>query len=192
MGRKRKISPIEDLIELTARFPWWIGVVLAIVAYPVLHYFATREIVAPKNIQKVGEAVTGQVWRMLALFGQYVLPIAFLAGAIISAITRYRRNGLVDLVAEAPHTGVLNEMTWQEFETLVAEGFKLKGYAVTARGGYTADGGVDVVLRKGTEKALVQCKQWRAMKVPVMDRGFSPCSTRCAVRVRLLMRGLTR
>src|SRR5690606_9183988 len=35
---------------------------------------------------------------------------------------------------------------------------------VTARGGSTADGGIDRVLRRGNEKAFMQCKQWRAMK----------------------------
>ena len=34
-------------------------------------------------------------------------------------------------------------------------------------GGGAADGGVDLVLAKGTEKLLVQCKQWRALKVGV-------------------------
>jgi len=50
---------------------------------------------------------------------------------------------------------------------LVGEGFRLQGYQVTETGGGGADGGVDLVLTKGGEKFLVQCKQWRAMKVGV-------------------------
>jgi restriction system protein len=38
---------------------------------------------------------------------------------------------------------------------------------VTELGGAGADGGVDLVLRKGNEKFLVQCKQWKASKVTV-------------------------
>ena len=34
-------------------------------------------------------------------------------------------------------------------------------------GGQGADGGIDLVLRKGSERFLVQCKQWRAYKVGV-------------------------
>jgi restriction system protein len=38
---------------------------------------------------------------------------------------------------------------------------------VVETGGRTRDGGVDLVLRKGNETHLVQCKQWRAMAVGV-------------------------
>lgn len=57
-------------------------------------------------------------------------------------------------------------MNWQEFELLVGEAFRQRGYAVeeTASG---PDGGVDLMLRKDGEKFLVQCKQWRALKVSV-------------------------
>jgi restriction system protein len=50
---------------------------------------------------------------------------------------------------------------------LVGEAFKLQGYQVFETGGGGADGGVDLVLRKGGEKFLVQCKQWKALKVGV-------------------------
>jgi restriction system protein len=58
-------------------------------------------------------------------------------------------------------------MSWQEFEMLVGEAFRAQGYAVMERGGTQADGGVDLVLRKGSETFLVQCKQWKAFKVGV-------------------------
>lgn len=50
---------------------------------------------------------------------------------------------------------------------LVGEGFKRRGYGVCETGGGGADGGVDLVLTKGGEKFLVQCKQWKAFKVGV-------------------------
>src|SRR5690606_4794 len=56
---------------------------------------------------------------------------------------------------------------WQEFEMLVGEGFKRRGYGVRENGGGGADGGVDLVLTKGGERFLVQCKQWKAFKVGV-------------------------
>lgn len=61
---------------------------------------------------------------------------------------------------------VTDGMSWREFEQLVGEAFRQRGYAVeeTAPG---PDGGVDLVLRKEGEKLLVQCKQWRAFKVGV-------------------------
>ena len=50
---------------------------------------------------------------------------------------------------------------------LVGEAFRLQGYRVTEQGGSGPDGGIDLVLNKGSEKFLVQCKQWKAFKVGV-------------------------
>lgn len=58
-------------------------------------------------------------------------------------------------------------MSWREFEMLVGEGFRQQGYQVTELGGDGPDGGVDLVLRKGSEVFLVQCKHWRSKKVRV-------------------------
>ena len=62
-------------------------------------------------------------------------------------------------------------MSWREFEMLVGEGFRLQGYQVVETGGGGPDDGVDLVLTRpgmsGREKFLVQCKQWRALKVGV-------------------------
>jgi restriction system protein len=58
-------------------------------------------------------------------------------------------------------------MSWREFEMLVGEAYRLQGYRVTETGGGGADGGIDLALTKGSEKFLVQCKQWKAYKVGV-------------------------
>jgi restriction system protein len=74
------------------------------------------------------------------------------------------------LVADATKSeaaGVLDGMTWRQFEKLVGEAFRLQGYQVAETGGGGADGGIDLVLRRGGESFLVQCKQWKAFKVGV-------------------------
>jgi hypothetical protein len=103
----------------------------------------------------------------LASIGQYLLPFICLAGAAVSAWRRHQRRALADNVAAATSADVLEGMSWREFELLVGEGFRRKGFQVEELGGAGADGGVDLVLRKGGEKHLVQCKQWRAYKVGV-------------------------
>lgn len=50
---------------------------------------------------------------------------------------------------------------------LVGEYFRLQGFRVLEFGGGGADGGVDLVLLKGGESQVVQCKQWKAYKVGV-------------------------
>lgn len=49
----------------------------------------------------------------------------------------------------------------------MAQGFRQRGFKVTEKGGAAPDGGVDLVLARGNERCLIQCKQWRALQVPV-------------------------
>ena len=58
-------------------------------------------------------------------------------------------------------------MSWRDFELLVGEAFRLRGYSVIETGGGGPDGGIDLELRKDRELFLAQCKQWRAFKVSV-------------------------
>ena len=98
---------------------------------------------------------------------QYILPAILLIGAGVSAWRRRERNLLAADAAKSPAADVLDGMSWQQFEKLVGEAFRLQGYSVSETGGGGADGGVDLALKKGGEKFLVQCKQWRAFKVGV-------------------------
>lgn len=111
--------------------------------------------------------MVSSILRGLAMAGQYVLPLICIAGAAVSAVRRRRRQGLVDAVTTSTSLDALNQMSWQEFELLVGEGFRRKGYSVSEVGGGGADGGVDLVLGKNGEKFLVQCKQWKAFNVGV-------------------------
>jgi restriction system protein len=111
--------------------------------------------------------VTQTVWKTLASFGQYILPVICLAGAGVSAWRRREQRALVANVVQSKAADALDGMSWQQFEGLVGEAFRLQGYSVAETGGGGADGGVDLVLTKGSEKFLVQCKQWKAFKVGV-------------------------
>jgi len=164
---RRKQNIIVDLAEITSKLPWWAGVVLAIAAYFWLHGVATSEMTVVAQTGKMGEFAGQTIFKTLATFGQYLLPFAFLVGAAMSAYGRSKRNKLHEQVANNSERTALNEMSWQEFETLVGEAFRRKGYSVLDVGGGGADGGVDLVLLKGRESFLVQCKQWKAYKVGV-------------------------
>jgi restriction system protein len=167
MARRKKSSPAEDLVDLVSMMPWWAGCVLALVSYLWLHGVATQEVVASIAPGQVGTVVTQTVWKSLATVGQYLLPLLCLMGAATSAYGRAKRKGLVSSVVGSPSANALNNMSWQEFELLVGEGFRQQGYQVIENGGGGADGGIDLVLRKGGDKFLVQCKQWKAFNVGV-------------------------
>jgi restriction system protein len=170
MARRKKSGPAEDLVELVAMLPWWAGVALALVSYLLLHQIAAQPLTVNAQPGHASMAVQG-LWKGLASAGQYILPIICLVAAGVSAWRRKVRQGLVTDVAQSQASDVLDGMSWREFELLVGEGFRLQGYQVAETGGGGADGGVDLVLTKpgkgGGEKFLVQCKQWRALKVGV-------------------------
>jgi restriction system protein len=164
---RRKQSPLDELIDATALMPWWVGVILAAVTYYVLHSIASMPNVAPTDAKALGQFAGRQIWIGLSSVFQWILPVAFLLGAGVSAFKRAKRERLHAEVAGAPSRGALESMKWSEFEMLVGEMFRRKGFSVIERGGNGPDGGVDLELRLGKDKYFVQCKQWKSQKVGV-------------------------
>jgi restriction system protein len=166
MARTRE-SPAEALMEAVAMLPWWVGVVLAMLFYVVLSRFAESPVPVGGGVGQIGAQVAGQIWRTLAMFGQYLLPLIFLAGALVSAVGRAKRKRLYVGVTNDNTAGVLHGLSWREFELLVGEAFRRHGYSVVEPGGGGADGGVDLELARDGARYLVQCKQWKASRVSV-------------------------
>jgi restriction system protein len=165
---RRKTDLVEDILTITAALPWWIGVSFAVTAYVVLHHYATLEMPV-KNIAlgQAGQMAIEQMGKTLAYYGQYILPILFLVGALVSFFRRGKRKDLVRKTDDDKCGNTLRDMNWKDFELLVGEIFRMRGYSVTETGSNGADGGVDLILKKDNELFLVQCKQWRAYKVSV-------------------------
>jgi restriction system protein len=166
MSRRHRESGFDAVVDLASRLPWWLGIILALLSYLVLHPFAVALIAPPADLQAMGGAVTGQIYRTLAMFGQYLLPVIFLLGAAGSAVKAYRNRKLFAEVRLTSDTADLMDLSWRDFEHLVGEAFRQRGFVVdeTPSG---PDGGVDLELRRDGELHLVQCKRWRARQVGV-------------------------
>lgn len=164
MARRSKSSFFEDLTELASLLPWKIGIAIAVVSYLGLHYVASMTIVATTDVSQMGANTGKQIYITMALFMQYIIPIAFLVGAGLSAYKRRHRSQLLD-----KQSGIesIRAMSWQSFELLVGEAFRRQGYTVEERGGNGPDGGVDLVLYKSGKKAVVQCKRWKSYSINV-------------------------
>lgn len=147
--------------------PWWVGSTLAVVAYVVLHRYASADV--PTNVSpgQVGQMVFGQMTKVLAFYGQFIIPLLLLAGAAASFFGRRKREGLVRDAGGDRSGATLRALSWKDFELLVGEAFRMRGFSVVETGGGGYDGGIDLQLKKGSEVFLVQCKQWRAYKVSV-------------------------
>lgn len=165
MARRRKTSLFDDLFTLATLLPWWVSLLVAFVSWYLLHGYATSPI---PPVDPHRPDMTGAMFRGLAMAFQYFVPFIFALGAIGSIAGRAKRKKLFKDVAEATQPAkTLDGISWREFELLVGEAFRRKGFSVTERGGNGPDGGVDLELHLGTDKYLVQCKQWKALKVGV-------------------------
>jgi restriction system protein len=146
----RSRSLLDDLVVL----PWWFSTILAAIAYAILKY------VLPAI--GAGGPVGG-----FFLGVSKVAPVVaalFLMAAGLSAVNAWRKGKLLDRQTSIESIRLL---TWREFEELVGEMYRRQGCTVLETGGGGADGGVDVILKKGGDNIIVQCKQWKATKVGV-------------------------
>ena len=145
----------KTILDDLALLPWWVNVILAAVVYISFKYFIPSISFQSPLYKGIARALPG----LAPVFGGILL---FVAG--ISAFNAWRKGQLLER-----QTGIktLRKIRWQEFEDLVGEAYRRKGYIVTETGGGGADGGVDLVLKRGGEKLLVQCKHWKMEKVGV-------------------------
>lgn len=154
-------------MDLVALLPWWVGVGLALVTYLVFHALAGRPPPVLKDPTQVADALPAMFLTTVAGVLQFIVPFLCLCGAVASFARRKKRASLLRNTTASSSADALSGISWQEFEQLVGEGFRLEGYSVQEQGGARPDGGVDLVLRRDNETFLVQCKQWRAFKVGV-------------------------
>lgn len=166
MARRHRKSGIEDLIDLASILPWWLALAIAVLSYFLLHPFAETPIPQANSIKDISGPVTVQLIRTGAMIGQYLLPASFVFGAGASALKAYRNRKLLTEAKKTAGSADLMDLSWKDFEYLVGEAFRERGYSVSETDP-GPDGGVDLELRKNGELHLVQCKRWRARKVGV-------------------------
>ena len=166
---RRKTNGADTLTAIVSRMPWWVGVLLAAVSYVLLHRIAESP-ASPIVPGQMAGGVASVMGKTFASIGQYILPFICIIGAAASAYGRRRRETMITEVASATKSNaasLIDGMSWQDFELLVGEAFRLQGYKVKETGSGGADGGIDLQLTKNGETFLVQCKQWKAFSVGV-------------------------
>jgi restriction system protein len=162
----KKTSNLEALIFLASKLPWWISAVLAVASAVWLHSVAIAPLPTNLDPRHFDKIVSSSAVRGLATFGQFFIPLILAAGAIASIIGRRKRRNLLESAATTKGNPLLS-ITWHEFELLVGEALRRRGYAVRETGKNGPDGGIDLIARKDGETYVVQCKQWRSVQVGV-------------------------
>ncbi|HEY9445952.1 MAG TPA: hypothetical protein VIQ62_02655 [Burkholderiales bacterium] len=83
---------VGELIEAAGRLPWWGAIMLAFVAFVMLHPFAIME-VAPAAPVDDGVALTSkEFWKGLAGTVQYIVPLVFLVAPLVCGIVNRMRK----------------------------------------------------------------------------------------------------
>jgi restriction system protein len=163
-------SIFEDLIVLASKMPAWVSFLLAFFSFVIVHTIAVHTVTVDtshfppqQQMHAITASIPQQLIKVLATFGQVILPMAFVFGGVIAVIKGRRGKKLFNQVASCDES--INRLSWQDFERLLGEYFRRNGFYVIQKGGAAPDGGIDIQLRKGGETYLVQCKHWRAYKV---------------------------
>ena len=172
----RRSSLFEDLIDISAKLPWWVAVILGGASYVLFTVYLPIRASGPHA------AAFTPIYNVL---GWAFLGACFLGAAI--NITRRIRDGR--LFGRQSSLASIRNLSWQDFERFVLEAYRRQGYDVESTSAGT-DGGVDIELRKDGKTTLVQCKQWKTRRVGVKpirelagvvaaegaDRGMFVCS----------------
>lgn len=166
MAQRKRKSDFDQTVEGLARLPWQLCLALAPVAWFGFNQLALIEPQAAQNLGDMGNVAGAMIFKTAGIFLQYLAPVVLLLAALLSWISKRRRTRLLAETESRSGGAPLRQLSWKEFEQLVGAHFERQGYAVsfTPKG---ADGGVDVIARKGSEIFLIQCKQWRATQVGV-------------------------
>jgi hypothetical protein len=72
LNNEAKGSPIEDLLEIATKLPWWAGLLLALISYLLLHQLAVSD-TAPFSMETGKFNIAPTLFKTIATFGQYII-----------------------------------------------------------------------------------------------------------------------
>jgi len=148
---RRKQSILNELVKL----PWWVSAGLAgLVCF--LSVFVSPGLTLSSPVLKNLPAGLARVGPLLSM--------VLLGVAAVSAFFQFRKGQLLE---RQTGLGSVGELDWRQFESLVSEAFRRKGFIVIDNIEDGPDGGVDLRLRKNGQVVFVQCKHWKARSVGV-------------------------
>lgn len=151
MARRRNGGLLEELFTI----PWWANTALAVIVYFVLKHFLPSIQFKSQIHQAFATAISG----FAGIFASIIL-----LAALMAFFSQLKRKKLLENTEKLES---IRQLSWQEFELLVGEYFRRKGYTVQENGGGGADGGIDLILIKAYQKTIVQCKRWKNVQVGV-------------------------
>ncbi|MDD2464135.1 MAG: restriction endonuclease [Desulfobulbus sp.] len=145
----------ETILDILALCPWWVSVAASCITYSFLQF------IIPSIT--LSSPVLAGIPKLGPMFAPWV-ALLLLLPAPISLFNSIRKKRLLD---KQKNIQSIRDLSWKQFEELVGEAYRRQGYTVLENEGAGPDGGVDLWLRKDGNQYLVQCKQWKTLKVGV-------------------------
>lgn len=145
----------SDLWKSLVESPWWAGLLSGVAGYVLLAYLVPRLLLGHSLLEGTADIfpVFAVVWLSICV-----------AASLLGLGRRIFRRRLYDSIGNLRD---LEGLSWQQFERLVGEYFRRHGFTVQEVGSTGGDGGVDLLLFRGSERHVVQCKHWKARQVGV-------------------------
>lgn len=141
---------VDDYIEEVAvGTPWWVLLLAFGFGVPVL--LGVASLVFRLGYQPATYGI--------ALF------IGVLLGVGFRLVARERERYRARILEGATDLKALRSLKWTDFEIAVGELVRRHGYKVKERGGFRADGGVDLIAEGIEGRIAIQCKQWKEWRV---------------------------
>lgn len=167
MARRKSDGAPGELFDLLStglvHAPLWLGPAVAIGLFSLFYWLVPLAIGAGGD-QPLARVLPGLMRILAWVFGGVAL-VAWISASITRLGQRRRFQSQTGLAS-------IRNLSWRQFEELLATAYRQMGYTVISRGGTQPDGGVDIELHGPGGKTLVQCKHWKKWKVgaPVVHR----------------------
>jgi restriction system protein len=145
----------ESILDILMVLPWWVSVIVSALAYIAL------AIVLP-SMEFQSPLFKGFQSGLPNLAP--IIALVLLVPAPISAFSSWRKRKQLDTQKSID---TIRDLSWKQFEELVAEGYRRQGYQIIENNRGGADGGVDIRLKKDGALHLIQCKNWKSQKIGV-------------------------
>jgi len=143
-----------SLMTTLSRSPWWASVVFAGFVYLLMAKVAPAMLSNRPHLAPIATGLSHVAW----LSAIFLLPGLF---SLISSLQKKQRfDG-------QSRNWSPDELSWRQFEELLEEAYRRRGFAIRRPPSEGADGGIDLDLERNGRRYLVQCKHWKRRRVGV-------------------------
>ncbi len=128
-------------------------------AYLMLHKVAENKHLGGEQTGRTANGLFHNLWSTSMSLSMSMLPMALVVIGLQSVLVlNHQRNAKAARFASA---ALLPSLTAADCEQLVGDSYRSAGYTVIENRGHRSDGGVDLVLHRGSEKLYAQCRYWK-------------------------------